>query len=143
MRNDRGSGPAVDQIIHEAADRDQRLGLRLKAGTGGERRQPAQAPGAPRQFGDRITQRRRIAALKTIGDNDDSGAARVAAESRYREERLQRIADAGAAVPVADQMRRRRQRLLAAFETQRAADAGEPCAEGEDLDVRNSMVNMI
>ena len=113
MRNDRGGRSAVDQIIHEAPDRDQRLGLRLKAGTGGERRQPAQAPGAPRQFCDGIAQRRRIAALQPVGDDDDGGATRIAAEPGHGEERLQRIADPGAAVPIADQMGGGRERLLA------------------------------
>src|SRR4051812_59905 len=135
MRNDRSGGSAVDQIIHEALYRDQCFGLRLKAGTGGERRQPAQAPGAPRQFCDGVTQRRGITALEAIGENDDRGSAGVAAESGYREKSLQRIADAGATVPVADQMGGGRQRLLATLETQRTGDAGETGAEREDLDI--------
>src|SRR5204863_5974214 len=47
--------------------------------------------------------------------------------------------DAGAAVPIADQMGGRRQRLLAALETQCAGDAGEPGSEGEYLDVRDGV----
>ena len=107
--------PAVDQIIDEAPDRDQRFGLRPEARIGGERRQPAHAPGAPRQSCDRVAQGGRVAALQPVGDDHDRGAARIAAEPRHGEERLQRIADAGAAVPVADEMRGGGQRLLAAL----------------------------
>src|SRR5204863_321646 len=84
MRNDRGRGSAVDQIIHETADGDQRFGLRLKSGTGGERRQPAQPPGPPRQFGNGIAQGGGIAALEAIGKNDDGGAARMRRWPRRR-----------------------------------------------------------
>ncbi len=135
MRDDRRARSAVNEIVDEAPDRDQRFGLRPEARRRCERRQPAHAPGAARQFCDRVAQGGGIAALQSVGDDDDGGAARVAAEPRHRQERLQRVADAGAAVPVADEMRGRIQRLLAALQPQRAGDSGEPRAEGEDLDI--------
>ena len=71
MGDHRRARSPVDHVVDEAADGDQRLGLRHEAGAGRERRQPAQAPGAPREFGDRVAQRREIAALQPVGQDDD------------------------------------------------------------------------
>ena len=119
VRNDRRARSAVHEIIDKALDRDQRLGLRLEAGRGCERRQPAHAPGPARQLCNCIAERRRIAALEAVRDDHDRGAAGISAEPGHGEEGLQRIADAGAAVPIADQEGSRVQRLLAALQPQR------------------------
>ena len=47
------------------------------------------------------------------------GAARIGRKARHGEERLQRVADARAAVPIADDLRRARERLLAPLEPHR------------------------
>ena len=78
----------------------------------------------------------RIAALEPVGHDQHGGAARIATEARNGEKRLQRVADAGAAVPVADQLRSGGQRLFAPLETQRPGHPRQPRAEGEDLDPR-------
>ena len=105
MGDDCGRGATVDEVIDKAPDRDQRFGLRLESGAGGQWRQPAQPPGALRQICYGVLQSGRVAALEAVGEDDDGRAAGIAAEPRHGQERLQGVADAGAAVPVADQMR--------------------------------------
>ena len=61
----------------------------------------------------------------------DKRAARIGREARHGEKSLQRVADARAAVQVADDLRRAGERLLAPLEPHRARDAGQPGAEGE------------
>ena len=131
MRHDGSARSAVDEIIDEALDCDQGFGLRPEARTARQRRQPAHPPGSSREFCNGVAQRGNVAALKTIGNDDDSRAARIAAKARHGEKCLQRIADPGPAIPVADQMRRRVQRLLAPLEPKRPGDAGKARAEGE------------
>jgi hypothetical protein len=41
------------------------------------RREPAQPPRLPRQSGDGVAQGGRVAALQSVGDDDDGGATRV------------------------------------------------------------------
>ena len=127
--------PPPTRSSTNAPDRDQRLGLRRESRRRRERRQPADTPGAARQFCNRVAQGGGIAALQAVGDDDDRGAACVAAEPRHGQKRLQRVADAGAAVPVADEMGGGVQRLLATLDPQRAGHAREARAEGEDLDI--------
>ena len=92
------------------------------------------APGAPRKLGDRVAQRREIAALEPVGHDDDRGAAGVAAKARHGQKRLQRIADPRAAIPIAHQMGGGGQRLLAALEPQRARHPRQARAKSENLD---------
>ncbi len=139
MRDHSRARSAVDHVVDEAANGDQRLGLRHEAGADRERRQPAQAPSPLRELGDRVAQGREIATLQPVGQDDDRGAARVAAEARHGEKGLQRVTDAGAAVPIAHQMRGGCERLLAALEPQRARQARQPRAKGEDFDIRRRL----
>src|SRR5262249_17519056 len=67
--------------------------------------------------------------------NNDSGATRVTGETRHGQECLQRVSDARATVPVADEVCRRVQRLLATLQPQRRADPCKPGAKGEYLDI--------
>ncbi len=113
--------------------------MRLEVLPRRERRQPADPPGAPRQARDGVGERERVAALETVGDDEHRGAARIAGEARHGEEGLQRVADAGAAVPVADNMRGARERLLAPFQMHRPRHPRQPRAEGEDLDARTRL----
>ena len=55
----------------------------------------------------------------------------------------QRVADARAPVPVADDLSRARERLLAALEPHRARDAGQAGAEGERLDPRGRLAQRV
>ena len=105
-----------------------------KSRSDGERGQPAQPPGAAREPRDRFRQRRRIAALEAVRDDERDRAARVRRETRHGEKRLERVADASAPVKVTDDLGRAGERLLAALEPHRARHPREAGAEREHLD---------
>jgi len=104
-----------------------------------KRRQPAQAPGPPRQFRDRVAQVRQIAALQPVGQDDDRGAAGVAAERGTARKAAARRR-CGCRRPNRSPERGGRERLLAALEPQRARQARQARAKGEDFDIRASPV---
>ena len=85
--------------------------------------------------GHGFTHRRRIAAFEAIGQDQHHGAPQQGGVTRIGKEGMERRADPGAAIPVADKRRCLRQRDLPAALAQRAANAGETCAEGEGLDL--------
>ena len=139
MGDHRRDRSAIDHVVDETSNGDQRLGLRYEAGADRERRQPAQAPGAPREPGDRVAQGQEIAALQPVGQDDDHGAPCIATEAWHSEKRLQRVADTGAAVPIAHQISCGCERLLAALEPQRARHPRQARAKGEDFDIRRGL----
>ena len=100
---------AVGHVIDEARNRDQGLGLWFEILASGERRQPAQPPGAARQLCDRVAHRNRITTLEPVGNDQHRSTPRVSGKPRHGEKRLQGVPYAGAAVPIADRLRRRAQ----------------------------------
>ena len=91
----------------------QRLGLRLEAASAasGVSHRPTRPSPSRRAIAWR--HRVEVAALQPVGEHDHERAAREAGKARHRQERLQRIADARAAIPVGDEARGGGERLLA------------------------------
>ena len=100
-------------------DRDQRLGLRRKSWP--------TASGVSQLMRQARRESLATASASAVGSPrsrpsetmSDRGAARVAGEARHGEKGLQRVADARAAVQVADDLGRAAERLLAPLEPHR------------------------
>ena len=71
-----GGRSAVDHVVDETANRDQRLGLRHELAPTASGVSQLSAPGAPRKLGDRVAQRAEIAALEPVG-HDTTAAPRA------------------------------------------------------------------
>src|SRR5262245_801657 len=90
---------------------------------------PVREAAEPRHLGP---QHRRIPPLEAVGAQHDDGAAERGALAPPVEERLQRLTDPGAALPVLDERPDLAHRPVWVLRPERPRDPGEPCPEAED-----------
>ena len=95
---------------------------------------PHDAMAQPRQSFHRVREHRRIAAVEAVGADHDDRAAAQPAPSEALHERVERIADAGAALPVEDELGRGVERVVGSAAFEGAGDARQTGAEAEHLD---------
>ena len=113
--------------------RSHAAGERLIARVGAARVHPDDAVGEAPQAGHLLSEHAGVVPFPTVGHHDDDSAPRHASTAVGIEERLHRLADAGAALPVGRRRRRPPQRRLDVAIGERPREAREPRREGEDL----------
>ena len=124
----------IGKRVDVRQDRLQRRRFRSEARIRRQRRHPGQVPGARGEAPDCVRHGLGVAPFQAVRDDQDDGTARGPGQARHGEEGLQGVTDAGAAVPVGDEAGSEAQRLLAVLALEGACDAGEPGADGENLD---------
>ena len=126
-------GRAVAQIVEVRRNRGEGRGLGAECGVGREGREPAHPPRQPGQACDGGGHRVGSAALEPVREHHHDRSARKTGKAGHCEKGAERIADAGAAVPVGHQAGRPGERRLGVAQPERPGDPGEPGAEGEAL----------